>query len=116
MKVDASVAITQWSPSAELSLSCFDGVFSAGNSRHPLPLPEFQRGSASGSAEQSAATAGLKNTLVGGFIDWEWNISARLSLPWEIGLSGLYTESLDLDSQNWSKSLEGDLSKDFGKS
>src|SRR5258708_4479618 len=79
------------------------------------PAAAALRSGLAGAPERNAAAAGLNDALVGGFIDWEWKAGLRIQLPWDISLGGKYAESLDLDSQAWSKSLEVDVRGDFGK-
>lgn len=111
-----TVSVTQWSPSATLSLSFFEHLFSTWVSGTRYRYQDFVVGSnLSGSGDRENAAADLKNDLISSFSDWGWTVGASAKLPWKMELSGSYSEYLDLESQSWSKSLSGNLSKDFGE-
>lgn len=116
VRITDSEAITQFNPTAELEFSFFDGTFTTSGTISRYRYLNYVVGSGlAGSGPQENAAAVLDNTLVSGFMDWDWNVSATVNFPLDYSLSGIYTESLNLDTSSWTKSLEGTLSKDFNK-
>lgn len=113
--VDHRFQITQWSPSADLTLGFFNACYAWGTLTR-YRYQDYAAGSGlAGSPERDQAAAQLANTLVSGFRDWQWSVGAGVMLPKDLTLSGSYTESLELESQIWVKSLSGSLSQRYGK-
>jgi hypothetical protein len=113
--VNDSVAITQYSPALALNIGFFDDLADLSCSSTRYRYQNYVVGSnLAGNNENSDAAAGLTDTLVSGFYDWVWSLGLKANLPRKWCLAAIYTQSLSMETQAWTKSLETDLSKDFG--
>jgi len=112
-----SDGITQWNPGVDLSLGFFSHAITLSGTYSDFRYQNYVVGSGlAGTATKDSAAASLSNTMMSGFADWQWSVGVGAKLPWKFSLNLSYAESLDLDTQRWSRSVAGNLSRDFGES